>query len=25
VEQVFGGCRPLDEGADDLIWIARAD
>jgi SAM-dependent methyltransferase len=27
VEQVFGGFdgRPLDSGADDLIWIARAD
>jgi SAM-dependent methyltransferase len=27
VEQVFGGFdgRPLDEGAEDLIWIARVD
>jgi SAM-dependent methyltransferase len=27
VEQVFGGFdgRPLDTGAEDLIWIARAD
>jgi SAM-dependent methyltransferase len=27
VEQVFGGFdgRPLDSGAEDLIWIARAD
>ena len=26
VEQVFGGFdgRPLDSGAEDLIWIARA-
>jgi hypothetical protein len=27
VEQVFGGFdgRPLDSGAEDLIWVARAD